>query len=138
MQEKEQPSRPLSAYNFYFSLESRRLQDRERCREKFLSVVGQTKKRVKTLNGFTKRKNATLVVRKKWKDYKEQTRSYYFEHKGRENIEKYFDFLAVSNADKRLFLMRERKSIILRALHAAVKTSFQMRVYQEERVWFLE
>lgn len=133
----EHPPKPLSAYNVYFRLESRRLQDRERCREKYLSVLGQTKKRDEKSNGFTKRKNATLVIGKRWKDYKEQVRSYY-EHQGRENLKKYFDLLAVSNADERLFLQRERKLLVLRALDAAVKTCCQKDVVHREIVRLLE
>ena len=133
----EHPPKPLSAYNVYFRLESRRLQDRERCREKYLSVLGQTKKKDEKLKGSTERKNATLVIGKKWKGYKEQTRSYY-EHQGRENLEKYFDLLAVSNADERLFLQRERKLLVLRALDAAVKTCCQKDVVHREMVWLLE
>ena len=133
----EHPPKPLSAYNVYFRLESRRLQDRERCREKYLSVLGQTKKRDRKFNGFTKRKNATLVIGKKWKEYKEQTRSYY-KHQGRENLEKYFDLLAVSNADERFFLQRERKLSIFRAFDFAVKTCCQKDAVHKEIVWLLE
>ena len=133
----EHPPKPLSAYNVYFRLESRRLQDRERCREKYLSVLGQTKKRDKKFNGFTQRKNATLVIAKKWKNCKQQTRSYY-EHQGKENLEKYFDLLAVSNVDERLFLQRERKLLVLRALDAAVKTCCQKDVVHREIVCLLQ
>ena len=74
---------------------------------------------------------------KRWKDYKEQVRSYY-EHQGRENLKKYFDLLAVSNADERLFLQRERKLLVLRALDAAVKTCCQKDVVHREIVRLLE
>ena len=125
----EHPPKPLSAYNVYFRRESRSLQNRERCGEKYLSIIRQMKKKDEKLRGCTKRNNATVVIGKKWKDYKEQSRLYY-EHQGRENLEKYFDLLAVSNADERLFLQRERKLLVLRALDAAVKTCCQKDVVQ--------
>ena len=133
----EHPPKPLSAYNVYFRLESRRLQERERCLKKYFSIVGQTKRIDKKLDRFKKRNNATLVIGKKWKEYEEQTRSYY-EHHGRENFEKYLHLLAVSNADERLFLLRQRKFLIFRALDAAVKTCCQKDVVCREMVWLME
>lgn len=62
----------------------------------------------KKLHDFPKRKNATLHIGNKWKGYKKETRLYY-EQKGKENLEKYFDLLAVSSADKSLFLLRKKK-----------------------------
>ena len=133
----EHPPKPLSAYNVYFRRESRSLQDRERCRKKYLSIIRQMKKKDEKLKACTKRNNATVVIGKKWKDYKEQSRLYY-EHQGRENLEKYFDLLAVSNADERFFLQRQSKLLILGALDNVVKTCCQKDVVHKEIVWLLE
>ena len=132
------PPKPLSAYNIYFCIESKRLQERRRCREKYFAIVGQTGEQDKRLNGFSKRKNATLsVIGKRWKDYEEKTRLY-FEEQGRERLKEYFDLLAVSNAEEMLLILRGRKALILRALNAALTKCYQKDVVQKEIVWLLE
>ena len=86
---------PLSAYNIFFRFQSKRLREKERCRDKIISHFARKSHLLKF--GAKERPNATLLIAQQWKTNGKDVRSY-FESQRKELLKEYTNEVAMSAA----------------------------------------
>ena len=95
MTTKGRRRKPFSAYNIFFRFQSKRLREKERCREKIISHFARKSSLLKF--GVKERPNATLLIAQQWKTNGKDFRSY-FESQRKELLEDYTNEVAMSAA----------------------------------------
>ena len=108
---KDIPTKPLTAYNIFFRFQSKRLREKERCRDRIISHFARKGHLLKF--GVKERPNATLLIAEQWKTSGKDVRSY-FESQRKELLKDYSNEVAISAAKRDHGCRQEGRGLRLR------------------------
>ena len=111
------PPKPISAYNISFRLESRRIREREKCRQKVISRLLRVERGNQNILrvGVEKKKSASSFIGGKWRT-KGKAFKLYFELQGKEIAQSHMMRSAVFEAEKYFTCVQKTMVLVATAL----------------------